>query len=249
MPSVGLGMICLLTKAAFIFTATTVLLMVKNMNQHLLERLNWRYGVKQFDPTKSVSDEDLELLLEAQRMTPTSFGLQPWKTVIVTDSAVRQRLREQGGNQPQFTDSAALLVLCARTDIDLDYANRYLDFMAETRGVSRSDLGDFENEVLDFIKSSSKEELLSWARDQVFITLGFMLLAAAEIGVDTCALGGFDPQVFSEVLNLEAQNLVPTVLLAVGHRSADDPAAKAKKVRLPSQELFVRFDDNEPSGI
>src|SRR3954469_15108820 len=82
----------------------------------LLEQLNWRYATKQFDPTRKISASDWTTLEEALRLTPSSFGLQPWKFIVVTDPAVRANLRPASWNQTQITDASHLVVLAAKTD-------------------------------------------------------------------------------------------------------------------------------------
>ena len=123
----------------------------------IIEDLNWRYATKQFDPKKKVSEKDLDELLKVLNLSPSSFGLQPWKFIVVTDQELRERLREAAWNQPQVTDASHLIVLCVRTNVDEKHIKKYIQDMAKTRNVTVNSLKDYEGSMTGSIKRKDKE--------------------------------------------------------------------------------------------
>jgi len=207
------------------------------MESQVIKALNWRYATKKFDPSKKVSDEDLNELLEVLRLAPSSWGLQPWKFIVVTNPELRKKLREHAWGQPQVTDASHLIVLAARTDLDEKYVKEYVKEISKQRGVSLESVKGYEDMMTDFVKGTSKEELIHWAKKQVYLALGMLLEAAALKHIDACPMEGFDAQKFDEVLELK--NLTAAVLCTIGYRSPDDPASKLEKVRF--KDVFLRF--------
>jgi len=203
----------------------------------IIEALKWRYATKKFDPSKKVSEADLNELLEALRLAPSSYGLQPWKFIVITNPELRRKLREHAWNQPQITDASHLIVLAARTDLDEKYVKEYVKEISRQRGVSLESVKGYDDMMTGFVKGTSKEELIHWAKKQVYLALGMLLEAAALKRVDACPMEGFDAQKFDEVLELK--NLTATVLCTIGYRSPDDPASKLEKVRF--KDVFLRF--------
>lgn len=209
------------------------------MSNNLIESLNWRYATKKFDPAKKIPENELDELLEALRLAPSSYGIQPWKFVVVSDKKTREKLRDEAGyKQPQITDASHLIVLCARKDVDENLIRKYLDAIAKTRGVPRDSLKDFENTLIGFKNNMDEAKLLDWSKKQVYLALGFLLAAAAEKHIDACPMEGFDPAGFDKILGLDKQNATATVICTVGYRK-DDKYAGAKKVRFDKKDVFL----------
>lgn len=206
----------------------------------IIEALQWRYATKRFDPAKKVPEKDVQELLEAARLAPSSYGLQPWGFVVVTDPAVRKQLRSHAWNQSQVEDASHLIVLCARTDINAAHVKRYVQAIAKTRGVPEESLKDYEGVMLDFIKSMAPAELVSWARHQVYLALGILLESAALKRIDACPMEGFDAKRFDDVLGLAKRNLTATVLCTLGYRATDDRAAALTKVRFAANDVILK---------
>ena len=202
------------------------------------ENLMWRYATKKFDKSKKVSDEDLHELLESLRLSASSFGLQPWKFIVIANPELRAELYKHSG-QSQVTDASHLIVLCARTDIDETFIKRYIKNVADTRKVSIESLKGYEQMMLDFMKEHSKETWLAWIKNQVYLSLGFLLSTAAQKRIDACPMEGFDSEKFDEILGLKEKNLTSVVLCPVGYRSVDDKHAKHAKVRFKKEEIFI----------
>jgi nitroreductase/dihydropteridine reductase len=201
----------------------------------LPDRLNWRYSVKKFDPSKQVSLEDKEKILEAIRLAPSSFGFQPYHLIVVEEKDLREKLAlVSPGNEPKILYSSFLLVFCANADI----AGRINSFAEYSSG------GDAEKKkasearwerIKKAFATKSKEENMAWAAKQMYIALGFALATCAELVIDSCPMEGFDKEKYKEILKLP-ENLYPQALLAVGYRAAGEPAPT--KVRFPKLDLF-----------
>ncbi|TFF36488.1 NAD(P)H-dependent oxidoreductase [Mucilaginibacter psychrotolerans] len=207
----------------------------------LTDQLKWRYATKKFDSTKRLSAEQLDYLLEAIQLAPSSYGLQHYKVIVVENPEVRAKLREAAYGQPQVTDASQLIVFAAETNIDEAYVKSFVDLVAETRNVSRESLAGLEGMVLGGIANRTPEQLLLWAQKQAYIALGILLAAVAAEGIDAVPMEGFDPAKFDEILGLKEKGLTATVIAAVGFRAEDDAYSKLVKVRRPQSELFIHI--------
>ena len=209
-------------------------------NEEILEKLNWRYAVKTYNPTKKVSDADWKILEQSLVLSPSSYGLQPYKFVVVTDPAIREKLKPAAWGQSQITDSSHLVVITYKkvlTDADVEH---FVDRIAEVRSVPRESLTDYENVMKGSAKKAVGEGYIeTWNSRQAYIALGFLLETAALMGIDATPMEGFDPAQFNEILGLTDYSAV--VLAAVGYRDTEkDWLANLPKVRFPNEELIQR---------
>lgn len=205
----------------------------------LIDKLNWRYATKKFDETKKVSQEELNTLLDAVQLSPSSAGLQAYKVIVVSDPKVKERLREAANGQQQLTTSSHVFVFAAETGLDSSYVKNYIDRIAEVRGIERPNLELFETNINNSISKLTEEDKITWNKKQSYIALGVLVSAAAEAGIDACAMEGFDAAKFDEILGLKALGLTTAVIAPIGFRAADDHFSKAAKVRRPKEELFI----------
>ena len=210
-------------------------------NDTLLAQLNWRYATKKFDPAKKIPDSDWAALEQALILTPTSYGLQPYKFLILTDPALRVRLVPASWGQTQPVDCSHYVVFAARaqnTEADVD---RYIARMAEVRGAAPEALAGFKKVLMgDVVHGPRGQVALEWAARQAYIALGNFMTSAALVGVDTCPMEGFEPAKYDEILGLPAQGFRAVVACAAGYRAADDKYAELPKVRFPASELIDR---------
>lgn len=160
-----------------------------------LSQLNWRYATKKFDPTKKVPDDVLSQILEAIRLTPTSFGLQAYHFFVITNQEIKDKIQAVAWNQPQIGTSSHLLVLCARNDLE-NVKNEFFEGLSGGNPEVRTQLAGFEQIVTGFLPNASPE----WTKKQVYIAQGFALVACAELAVDSCPMEGFDPAGVSQIL-------------------------------------------------
>lgn len=205
----------------------------------MINDLNWRYATKKFDPSKKIPDQQFNELLEALRLSPSSYGLQPWKFVVVKDPQVRNELKANAWNQPQITDADVLIVLCALKTMDEKYVKHFVQSISQTRGTPIEALAGYEQMMIGTLKGKSPDELSHWMKRQVYIALGVLMAECAQRKIDACPMEGFDSKKFDEILNLSQEGVESVVLCPVGYRDQDDQYAQLKKVRFDHKEIFI----------
>jgi nitroreductase / dihydropteridine reductase len=208
---------------------------------HTHNWLKWRYATKKFDTSTSLPEADLTYILEAGNLAATSYGLQPFQIVVVTDTAKKQALMAAAYNQVQVSENAALIVLAARTDVDATYIAEYTARIESERGLPTGAVDGYKDMMVGHLTNLSAEARLVWAQKQAYIALGTMMVAAAEKAVDHCPMEGFDPAQFDTILGLKDHNLTATVILPLGYRSSEDGTQHYKKVRKDLADLVVRM--------
>ncbi len=202
------------------------------------EDLNWRYATKKFDPSRKVSEEDLNALLESIQLTASSYGLQPYEVIVVKDLATREKLKAVAWNQNQITDGSHLLVFANLRSVTNSYVDAYLNNIAGTRNISRDDLNEMEEMIQNTTLQLSPEAQNTWAAKQAYIALGNLLSAAANLKIDTCPMEGFDAASFDEILGLHDKNLTTAVIAPIGYRSEEDQYQHLTKVRKAKSDLI-----------
>jgi nitroreductase len=207
----------------------------------IIENLHWRYATKAFDTSKELPATDLEYILEAGRLAATSFGLQPFKIVVVTDQEKKTALMAEAWNQAHVGENSALLILAARTDVDEAMITDYARRIEETRGLPAGAVDGYKDMMIGSLMAHTPENRTTWAQKQCYIALGTMMVAAAERQVDSCPMEGFSADGFNKILGLTAHNLTATVLLPVGYRADSDATQHYAKVRRTKEDTIVRF--------
>lgn len=200
--------------------------------------LLWRYAVKKFDSTKRLTPAQLKTVTDALRLAPSSYGLQPWKFLIITDPKVRETLKAHSWGQGQVTDASHLIVLLAKDDMDEAYIAKYVDEIAAERGVAKQSLQSYFDMMKGGVLRMSAEDKRIWMEKQAYIALGQCMTVCAYEGIDTCPMEGFDAAKYDEVLTLKGTGYHTTVVLPVGFRAKDDDFASAAKVRKSEQQVF-----------
>ncbi|TVZ15133.1 NAD(P)H-dependent oxidoreductase [Maribacter sp. MAR_2009_72] len=209
--------------------------------KNVLDKLNWRYATKMFDASKKVSEEDLNILLDAARLTASSYGLQPYHFYVIEDKDVRAKLRKASYDQAQITDASHLLVLANRPTFDESLVDNYIDNIIKTRGVSKGDVEGYSNMMKGALMGLPDAHKNSWTSNQTYIALGNLLTIAAEMEIDTCPMEGFDKAQYNEILGLAENNLNAAVVLAVGYRSNEDKTQHYPKVRYSKEEIITHI--------
>lgn len=207
-------------------------------SSQLLEDLHRRYATKQFDANKKLEQPQIEALLESLRLAPSSYGLQPWKFVVVQDQAIREKLLSYSYSQPQVVDASHLIVLCVKKDFGVEDIDAYVSDMALKRDVSVDTLQGYRDIMLQTLQSLSHEKRMTWMRSQVYLALGFLLSEAAHMHIDACPMEWFVADEYDEILWLHEYHAV--VLCPVWFRSEEDKYAHAPKVRFDSEKIIER---------
>ncbi len=204
--------------------------------------LNWRYATKEFDQTKKLSKEQFDMVTEALRLSASSYGLQPWKFIVVNTPALRAQIREAAWGQAQITDASHLIVLTVVQNVVDAYVDRYVQSVAHTRGMTVDMLTGYADMMKGAIAGKGgADRVKDWSSRQVYIALGTALTALAVEGIDACPMEGFDPVKVDAILGLGKLGLESRALLAVGFRSAGDKTAAYKKARFAKEEVVVEM--------
>jgi nitroreductase len=204
----------------------------------LLDGLHWRYAAKHFDAQKTISSETWKQLEESLVLTPSSYGLQPWKFLVITDAALKAKLLPHAWKQKQVVDCSHFVVFASKTTLDSEYIDSHIQRSAELRGVPVESMKFFRDMVVkDLVHDARSGVVEEWAARQAYIALGQFMLACALLHVDACPMEGFVPAEFDKILGLTAKGLTATVCCAAGYRAGHDKYATTPKVRFPAEKV------------
>ncbi|RDI13136.1 NAD(P)H-dependent oxidoreductase [Flavobacterium sp. AG291] len=206
-----------------------------------IESLNWRYATKKYDSTKKVSDEDIENLKEAIRLSVSSIGLQPYKVFIVESDEMKNKLKAAAGgnNQNLIADSSHLFIFANEVNVGDKHVENYVNNISQTRDIPVENLKGFSDYISSYVNSLTEEQKNAWTMKQSYIALSTLVNAAAHLKIDTTAMEGFNAQEFNAILGLEELGLNTAVIAAVGFRHEEDANQHLKKVRKSKEELFA----------
>lgn len=207
-----------------------------------LKALEWRYATKKFDANKKVEDKKIKRITEAFNLTPTSYGLQPIKLIVVRNQVIKQRLLPHSYNQNQVVDASHLLVFCIEDIIDKNFVLNNFDLIKSVRNTPEDILAPFRNFLVDHFSKLSQGEVKKWATNQAYLAMGNVLTICALEEIDACPMEGFIPEKYSEILQLQKHNLTPVLVLPVGYRAHNDEFSSMKKVRRPLEETIIEID-------
>jgi nitroreductase len=204
-----------------------------------LENQNWRYATKKFDATKKISDTDLDILKEAMRLTSSSYGLQPYKIIIVENTELRAKIKPSAWGQSQIVDASHLIVFANEINFGKTGIDNYFKNTSETRQISLESMKGYHDLVIKNITSLPEEMINSWTAKQTYLALGNLLNAAAELKIDTTPMEGFVPADVNEILGLDKLGLNAALIATIGYRHEEDATQHLKKVRKSNEELFI----------
>lgn len=211
-------------------------------NEALLAQLHWRYATKRFNPARKISAADWAALEQALILTPTSYGFQPYRFVVVTDQAIKDAFVPHSWNQKQPADASHFVVFAAKESVTEADVDHYMARTAEVRGVPVASLDFFKKMLVgDIVQGPRSQQQFEWATRQAYIALGNFMTAAALVGIDTCPMEGIDPVAYDDILGLAPKGYRTVVACAAGYRAADDKYAVAPKVRFPADELVIHI--------
>jgi nitroreductase len=206
---------------------------------HLIASLKWRYATKVFDSTKTIPEATWAALEETLILTPSSYGLQPWRFVVITNREMKKRLLAHSWGQAQVTDCSHYVVFASITSMSVAAIDRYISRNAEMRGTTTDSMAGYRAMMVkDIVEGPRGRASHEWAARQTFIALGNFMTAAALLQVDTCPMEGFVPEEYDKILGLTARGLTAAVCCAAGYRSASDKYAGLAKVRFPASEMI-----------
>ena len=209
----------------------------------LIDTMNWRYATKTFDTGKKLTDEQVNNLLEAVNLSASSYGLQPWRMIIVKNPELRAQIKDSAWGQAQTTDASHLIVLTIVKNLDDTYVDKFINLVSTTRGVDIAHLEGYSQMMKGAIKTKTEtggvEAVKEWSARQAYIALGVLLTACASERIDSCPMEGFDNKKVDEILGLADLGLESVVMCPIGYRSETDETANYKKVRVAKEEMVI----------
>jgi nitroreductase len=206
--------------------------------QQLLQALNWRYATKFFDATKKIPTGTWQTLEQALVLTPTSYGLQPYKFLVINDPAKRAALLPHSWGQKQVVDASHFVVFTARTEMTVVDVDRFIKRTTEVRKLPDGAFNPYRDMMLgDIVNGPRGKVAHEWASRQAYIALGNLMTCAAILGVDACPMEGLVPTEYDKVLNLNGSGYATVVACALGYRSASDKYASLAKVRYETKDV------------
>lgn len=208
----------------------------------LIEDLQWRHAVKAYDPTKKVSEEDLDKIIEAARLAPTSSGLQPFQLLVVESQEVKERLVPGSLNPECMRDCSHVLVFAAWDRYTAERIDEIYDLTTDERGLPRGRFNSYTDKIKGIYLNETAEENHAHIARQTYIALGLALAQAAELRIDSTPIEGFDNAIVDEVLGLQEKGLKSVSLMYIGYADQEkDWLAQMKKVRQPKEKFVVRY--------
>lgn len=214
---------------------------------HIVDLIQQRKTTKAFDPACQLSQEQVAAVCDLLRMSPSSTNAQPWHFFLAGSEAAKAKVAagtsgDFAYNEPKIKNASLVVVMCARTRMDESYLQQVLDQETQDGRLATEDARINQHKVRSgYVKKHEQSAvgLLQWSARQVYIALGFLLLGAAEMGIDACPIEGFDAAAMDKALDLEAQGLTSQVIVALGRKSDQDFNAALPKSRLPEAAVIT----------
>lgn len=204
-----------------------------------LENQNWRYATKKFDAAKKITTEDLNTLKEAIRLSSSSYGLQPYKVILVENPALRAQILPAAWGQSQITEASHLIVFANEINFGVTGIDNYIKNASETRAIPAESLQGYADFMKANITALPEDVRNTWTAKQTYLALGNLLNAAAELKIDVTPMEGFVPAQVNEILGLDALGLNATLIATIGYRHEEDATQHYKKVRKSNEDLFI----------
>ncbi|HIQ46291.1 MAG TPA: NAD(P)H-dependent oxidoreductase [Sulfurovum sp.] len=205
------------------------------MNNNFSKAMDFRHACKIFDETKQINDEEMRYILEAGRKSPSSFGMEGWKFLVITNEALKEKLRPVCWDQVQITSCSHLVIILAAID-SVKVESGEVKKRFSRRNMPQESLDFYMDIYAKHLEKtlSSDENIYHWTSKQSYIALGNMMTAAAYIGIDSCPIEGFEKGKVEEILELDTSKYQLSVLVPFGYRLNEQPT----QLRLPFDEVI-----------
>lgn len=205
----------------------------------VLDALKWRYAVKEFDSSKKIPEETLAALKEALVLTPSSFGLQPWKFYFIANQELKDQMPAISWNQTQPKDCSHMVILAVKNGYTRADVGTFIDRMAEVREVTAESLSGYEQFAGGFIDQAVEQGWVDdWAKKQIYIAIGQLMMSAALFGVDACPMEGISGPDYDKLLSIDKDGYSAVVACPLGYRAESDKYATLAKVRYEASDVI-----------
>ena len=206
----------------------------------LLENLQWRHAVKAYDPTKKVAKEDLDRILEAARLAPTSSGLQPFRIISVENQELKEKMVAGALNPEVMRDCSHVLVFAAWDSYSEEKIDKVYDYHTDVRELPKGRFGSYTDQLKKMYGAQTPDQHFAHTARQTYIALALAMAQAAELKIDSTPAEGFSNEVVDEILGLREMGLKSVSLLYLGYRDEErDWLSSMKKVRIPMEEFVI----------
>ena len=208
----------------------------------LLDDLKWRYATKKYDPTKKIAQADVDKIIEAARLAPTSSGLQQFRLIVITNQELKDKIVPIAKDQQIVADCSHLLVFVAWDKYTDERIDKQFNYITDERGLPRGRMSSYTDRLKKlYLNQTEKENFVHTAR-QAYIGFGLAIAQAAELKVDCTPMEGFNTDELDELLDLRSKGLRSVLLLPLGYRDAEnDWLEKMKKVRKPKEDFVINY--------
>lgn len=206
---------------------------------NITDNLKWRYAVKKYNTACKIPNQEIELLKEAVNLSASSYGLQPYKILIISDPKVRRELSEASWGQAQVSEASHLFLFCSRLEVSNDDIDSYFQLRANINSLDMDESKEYSEIMKAQLATMTPEQMAVWTSKQTYIAVGTLLAAAAELKIDSTPMEGFEKEKYDAILGLKEKGLTSSVMVAVGYRDPKDPFQTFKKVRKSLDDIFV----------
>ena len=206
-----------------------------------VDNLKWRYAVKKFDHNKILPKEKIEILKAAFNLSATSYGLQPYKLVILKNKKLQEQLVEYSWNQKQVAQASHVFIIAIQKEISTKDVESYFKLVKKIRNTPDHIINPFKEMLTNDIANRTKEELHHWMKNQAYIALGTLMTVAANEKIDSCPMEGFVSAKYDELLGLDTLNLRSVLVLPIGIRAEDCFMKDLKKVRKKMDDVIIEM--------
>tara|TARA_R100001143_G_scaffold63254_1_gene69184 strand:- start:1653 stop:2279 length:627 start_codon:yes stop_codon:yes gene_type:complete len=205
---------------------------------NVIEALNWRYAVRKFSDYQ-LSEKSVDDLLHATLLSPTSYGLQPYRLIVITDRGLRQQLMRASYGQEKVLNCSHLVVFAAQTEFGDEMIERYIDRVVEARNIDYSEISGLGEHMKEVFQNKNAQQKREWAHQQAYIALGTLLTSAALMKIDACPMGGIETDIYDKFLGLNEKGMETSVICSLGIRHREDQSAELAKVRYDKSEMVL----------
>ena len=206
----------------------------------LIESLEWRYATKKFNAAKKIDEKTWECLEQALILSPSSYGLQPWKFIVVQNQDIKEKLKAVSWNQSQVSDCSHHVVFAIKEKMDEEHIANFINQTAKLRNLDAQSMEGYKKMIIGDLVTGARSHVISeWAARQAYIALGNFMTSAAVIGIDTCPLEGIDPAKYDQILGLTGSGWKVVVACPAGYRADDDKYSSTKKVRFDAKDVII----------
>ena len=207
--------------------------------QQILDAYAFRHACKAFDSDKKISDDEFELILETGRLSPSSFGFEPWQFLVIQNPVLREKLLPLVCGQQQVPTASHLLITLSRRGDSMKPGSDYLTrFMQEVQKLPEEVVkmkGDFyalfHREL--FQLAGDERKIADWAAKQTYLPMANMMTTAALLGIDSCPMEGFKQQevenFLAQEIDLDLTTFGVAHITAFGYRKAEPARAKTRR--------------------